>query len=121
VEPVPMHRKAMSLLRETKDLSLSSDDPFFAFRVKKFEDITKYEELKKNLRAFDDKRTPEMWKTEMDALIANYLEVPSLYHIRALFKHDHQDFIGALADVRKAIELFPSFHEALALQSEVLL
>jgi tetratricopeptide (TPR) repeat protein len=121
IERFRTRRKAMFLLGETKDLSLSSDDPYFAFRLKKFEDITKYEELKRHIGGIEDKQTPEQWKAEISALIEKYPEVPSLYHVRALFNHERQDTIGALADVHKAIELFPDFHEALALESEILL
>jgi tetratricopeptide (TPR) repeat protein len=119
IERFRARRKAMFLLGETKDLSLSSDDPYFAFRLKKFEDITKYEDLKKHIGGDGDKQTPELWKAEISALIEKYPDVPSLYHVRALFNHERQDSIGALADVRKAVELFPDFHEGLALQAEI--
>jgi len=121
IERFRARRKAMSVLGEARDLSLSSDDPWFAFRIKKFEDITKYEELKKHIGGIPDKQTPEQWKTEMDAMIAKYPDVPSLYHVRALFKHAYQDYFGALADVKKAVELFPQFHEALELHAQMLL
>ncbi|HZE98670.1 MAG TPA: hypothetical protein VE981_16705 [Planctomycetota bacterium] len=114
-------RKAMKALGETKELVLSSDDPYFVFRIGKFEDITKYEELKKTLGDEVDLKSADRWKTEVTALIAKYRDVPSLYYLRALFSHDHQDSFGALADLRKSIELFPDFYEALALQSRTLL
>jgi tetratricopeptide (TPR) repeat protein len=111
----------MDLLGENRDLSLSSDDPYFAFRIKKFEDITKYEELKKNLMVVDDKQAPEAWKTEIDALLGKYPDSPSLYYVRALIRNEHHDLLGARSDLNKAVELFPDFHEALGLLSEILL
>jgi tetratricopeptide (TPR) repeat protein len=121
IERFRNRRKAMDLLGETKDLSLSSDDPYFAFRIKKFEDITKYEDLRKELANPDEKDPPDRWKTEMDALLGRYPDAPSLYYVRALFRTEHNDLIGAKSDLAKAIELFPAFHEALGLQGEILL
>lgn len=121
IERFRSRKKAMSLLGEERDVSLSADDQYFAFRIKKFEDITRYEALKKRVRFFDDKNTPEQWRKDVDGLIAAYPDVPSLYYLRAIFRHDHQDMIGGLADARKAVEIFPDFHEAHALQAEMLL
>ncbi|HLY09562.1 MAG TPA: DUF1570 domain-containing protein, partial [Planctomycetota bacterium] len=121
IERFRNRKKAMDLLGETKDLSLSSDDPYFAFRIKKFEDITKYEDLRKLLGAPDEKDTPDRWKTDMDALIAKYPDAPSLYYVRALFRSEHNDLIGGKADLTKALDLFPAFYEALGLLSEILL
>jgi len=121
IEKFRNRKKAMDLLGEVKDLSLSSDDPYFAFRIKKFEDITKYEELKKNLLTVDEKQAPDAWKKEIDDLLGKYPDAPSLYYVRALVRDEHHDLAGARADLRKALELFPEFHEALGLLGEILL
>ncbi|HLY76036.1 MAG TPA: hypothetical protein VKU80_18100, partial [Planctomycetota bacterium] len=121
IERFRNRKKAMDLLGETKDLSLSSDDPYFAFRIKKFEDITKYEDLRKTLTNPDEKDSPEKWQAEMDALIGKYPDAPSLYYVRALFRSEHHDLIGGRADLGKALDLFPAFYEALGLLSEILL
>jgi tetratricopeptide (TPR) repeat protein len=112
-------RKAMNLLGETRELSFSPEHIYYLNRLQP--DFHRYEELKKHIGGIPDKQTPEQWKEEMDALIVKHPDVPSLYHVRAMFRHDHQDLAGALADLRKAVELFPDFHEALTLQSEILL
>lgn len=121
IERFRNRRKAMALLGDAKDVSLSSDDPYFAFRIKKFEDITKYEDLRRILNNPDEKDSPDQWKTDMDALIGRYSDAPSLYYVRALFRTEHNDLIGARADLAKALDLFPVFTEALGLLSEILL
>ena len=121
IERFRNRKKAMDLLGETKDLSLSSDDPYFAFRIKKFEDITKYEDLRKTLSNPDEKDSPDKWREEMDGLIARYPDAPSLYYVRALFRSDHHDLIGARVDLNKALDLFPAFYEGLGLLSEILM
>ncbi|HEV3029057.1 MAG TPA: hypothetical protein VG457_15880, partial [Planctomycetota bacterium] len=121
IERFRNRKKAMDLLGETKDLSLSSDDPYFAFRIKKFEDITKYEDLRKTLSNPDEKDSPEKWKEEMDVLIGKYPDSPSLYYVRGLFRSEHHDLVGGRVDLNKALDLFPAFYEALGLLSEILL
>jgi tetratricopeptide (TPR) repeat protein len=121
IEKFRNRKKAMDLLGDVKETPLSSDDPYFAFRIKKFEDITRYEDLRKTFGGPDDKENPDRWRTDMDALIAKYPDAPSLYYVRALHRSDHGDITGARADLSKALEIFPEFHEALARLSEILL
>src|SRR5262249_46339379 len=85
------------------------------------EDITKYEDLRKSISDPEDKEKPGRWKSEMDALVDRYPDSPSLYYLRALFRSEHQDLLGARADLAKALDLFPEFYEALGLQSQILL
>jgi len=119
IERFRNRRKAMMLLNEAENLAFSSDHIYFLERLQP--DYNKYEELKKNIGGIPDKQTPEQWKGEMDALIRKHPDVPSLYHVRAIFEQDHQDLAGALADLRKAVELFPEFPEAWGLQAQILL
>jgi tetratricopeptide (TPR) repeat protein len=111
-------RKALDLRGETPEIGNSADHRYFLDRLQP--DYNAYRTLLENMGGVQDKQTPEQWKAELDALIAKHPEVPSMYHLRALFKSAHQDNIGALADLRKAVELFPQFHEALALQATIL-
>ena len=105
----------------SEDWSLSADeDLYFVSRLGPADDGA-YRELRRQIGFIEKKRDPEGWADRMGRLIEKRADVPSLYYVRALFRRDHQDDVGALDDARKAVKLFPDFHEALALEGEILL
>jgi tetratricopeptide (TPR) repeat protein len=114
-------RKARALLGERSDLHLSSDDPYFNFRIKTNEDLALYESMKAALGggiSADGDLTPEKWRKNVDGLLAKYPDVPSLWYLRALFRENRMDPRGAKEDLREALKLFPDFPEALTQAAE---
>ncbi len=117
-------RKARAILGEGEALVLSADDPYFNFRIKTNEDLASYEEMKKALDGgvdIDGPLTPEKWRKTVDALLAKHPDVPSLWYVRAAFRQSRMDPGGAKEDLKKALDLFPDFHEALVLAGELAL
>jgi tetratricopeptide (TPR) repeat protein len=115
------HRRlAMSLLGEGENTSLSADDLYFLSRIKDYQDVILYEELKDDLGGSATTTATE-WASKIDGLITRYPDGPSFYYLRALWRHDRQDPMGARADLAKALDLFPDFSEALLLQGRMFL
>jgi tetratricopeptide (TPR) repeat protein len=107
-----------------KENVLSAQHPRFSFKTN--QDLARASELKKALEFghFGDGPglfMPDQWLEETGEMIRKYPEIPWLCFIRANFNRERQNRPAALADVRKALETFPEFHEAHALHGEMLL
>lgn len=107
-----------------KAFELHVDDPYFIFRIKENVDLARYDSIKKTIVDFfrfgistEDR---DKLKSDLDEMIQRYPDVPSLHHLRGLFRARTQDVAGAEEDVKKALEIFPDFPEALTLQAEML-
>ncbi len=105
---------------------LSAQHRHFDFRIRTNPELDRARELKKALEfgRFGEGPglfAPEKWLEEIDALLAKYPDVPWLWFVRGGFRRDRQDYAGAMADLGKAIEAFPEFHEAHALHAQMLL
>src|SRR5262249_18990078 len=83
----------MAAREETPNVATSGDHRFFLDRL--MPDYHAYRTLLEDVGGVKDKQTPERWKEELDALIAKHPDVPSAYHLRAVFATRHQDTIGA--------------------------
>lgn len=98
---------------------LSAEHPAFGLP-----DVAKLESVKRALRRHEygesAEYTVESWAKAVDAMIAKGDSLPALLHLRATFRAERQDYDGALADARKAVEIFPEFHEAHALLADLL-
>ncbi|HEY7862392.1 MAG TPA: hypothetical protein VIE39_01955, partial [Thermoanaerobaculia bacterium] len=115
-------RMALAMLGEYEENPLSAEDRHFEFRIRTNEDLEVARGLKQALNkgAFGtgQKYTAESWVKALDGLIGKYPDVPSLLFTRARFREARQDYAGAAADLRKAVEIFPEFHEAHQLLAE---
>jgi tetratricopeptide (TPR) repeat protein len=87
-------------------------------------DVAKLEALKRALRRHEYGEnadfTVKSWADAMDVMVKKGDGLPALLYYRAGFRAERQDYDGALADARKAVELFPEFHEAHARLSDLL-
>ena len=115
--------KALGVEKETM---LSAQHKHFDFRIKTNPELDKARDLKRALEFghFGDAPgsfTPEKWIEEVDALLKKYADVPWLWFVRGDFHRERQNHAGAIADLKKAIEVFPEFHEAQALHAHMLL
>ncbi len=84
-------------------------------------DMIKYDELKRQwtehlVRGY----FPKKLVTELDEMITRCPTAPALYYLRALKLQQEEDDRAAIADLGKAIELYPNFVEALALLARLL-
>lgn len=121
-----VRRIALLMLGETGPMGLTADDPYFLDRItlKRYEDYSQgYERAKREFAAYLEGSIPDGftlgdWEKRINTLIGRYPDVPGLYYLRALYHHERQNGAPAQADVRKALELFPEFAEALLLLAE---
>jgi tetratricopeptide (TPR) repeat protein len=117
-------RIADEALGREEETVLSAQHPNFAFDTN--QDLARATELKKTLEFGHFGRgrgemTPEKWLEETSALLQKYPKIPWLWFIRANFHRERQNHAAAMADIKKAIEAFPEFHEAHAALGEMLL
>jgi tetratricopeptide (TPR) repeat protein len=116
------YRMALGMLSTGENLVLSADDRRFSWRIKTNEDLVVYEGLKKGLVSYLN-GSPTVgfslaaWEADVSKLIGRYPDVPALHYLRSVARAESQDGAAAREDLRKALELFPEFHEALTLQS----
>jgi tetratricopeptide (TPR) repeat protein len=112
-------KMAMDMIGEGRTLRLSSDDPFYTSRIRTISDLVeKYEELKRSLGRYFLGQIPDDWNLEkwregIDALLAKYPDVPSLWYLRALHHQERQLHDASRKDLARALELYPEFYEAL--------
>ncbi len=100
-----------------RGLSLTADDPMFVLRLSS-KDLAEYDRIKRSAaRELPPARKAVELKAPLDRLISSYPDVPSLYYLRALYHWGLLDVEPALEDVRKALELFPEFAEAMDLEA----
>lgn len=123
IEEKRIRAMAYGMLQENRDLSLTADDPYFAYRIKTNDDLLTYQELKRNLLKFFAGRRVgggfrlDRAQAELARLIGAYPDVPALYYLRARIHQERQNRRDAAADVARALELFPEFPEALLLRA----
>ncbi len=120
------YRMALGMLGSSENLTLSADDRHFAWRIRTNEDLLGYEGLKKQYVGYLSESPPvgfslSAWQGEVSKLLAKYPDVPALYYLRALAHVESQNGAAVRDDLRRALELYPDFHEALVLQSRQLL
>jgi tetratricopeptide (TPR) repeat protein len=106
------------------DTELSVDNPFFARKITVWADIKQYGDLRKELFGlFSGHPVPDWsmakWKSSLDPLIAKYPDAPVLLYLRALAQVELQEVSTARSDLRRTLEIFPDFYEALVLQSKL--
>jgi len=100
-----------------KGLQLTADDRYFIFRIQP-KDLAEYDKIKQAAaRNLPPPLKQRELKAPLDRMIAAYPDVPSLYYLRALYHWERLDEGPLREDVRKALDLFPDFSEALVLEA----
>jgi hypothetical protein len=109
---------ARRFLGAGEGMRLTADDPHFAFRIRKNDDLIRYEALKKALANFmsgqgSTQFTFKGWAEQVKELLDRYPDAPALHYLRALYHEQTQDVAAARSDLAAALRLFPGFAEAL--------
>ncbi len=114
-------RLARYMTGDREDVGTLADHPFYLKHILK--DLNRYDEAKGKLRdVLNDERgaKPKELAKELDELIAKYPGVPSLRYLRARLHFSKHDVWSAEKELRKALEIFPDYTEALILLAQAL-
>jgi len=110
--------RARAIIGSSDTIAASAEHPFYTHTMLK--DLMRYDDAKRKVQRFLADDTDEAGtRKELEALLAAYPKVPSLYYLRALVMWDKEDGPAARADLDRALALCPDFFEALTLLATI--
>lgn len=115
IERLNQAELARRILGATEGLRLSADF-FFTIQELSIQELADYDRLKlalaEHLAQGSTGRMDGKLDEPLDKLAADHPNFPNAFYLRGRFRLAQGDVHGARADLERAIELFPEFHEA---------